>query len=142
MFKNQNWESFAGIVVGVFILSFVILGIVNIITFSLDNSNSYLASTKAASITSNAYKIFNTLDTTGLNSGEEFYIYKNSSTNSFSFLSGASNSSYMYVNDAMEYISDVNTYDWTIYVLKGIVYKKDSFLSELDTIVEITTSVY
>jgi len=142
MFKNQNWESFAGIVVGVFILSFVILGIVNIITFSLDNSNTYLANAKAASITSNAYKIFDTLDSSGLNSGEEFYIYKDSSTNSFSFLSGAVNNTYMYVDDAMELISDINTYEWTIYVLKGIVYKKDSFLWEVDTIVEITTSVY
>jgi len=142
MFKNQKGESFAGILVWVFILSFVILWIVNIITFSLDSSNAYVAENRSHNITSNAYRIFDSLDSSSLVSWEEFYIYKDNSSGNFSFLTWATNESYRFIDDSMEYISDINTYEWTIYVLKWIIYKKDSFLWEVDTIVEINTSIY
>lgn len=83
MKKSKNAESFAGIIVWVFILSFVILGIVNILTYSISLSNEYEEANRILILKQNLSNAIQKTDTSMLQENEIFYIHKNKATSEF-----------------------------------------------------------
>jgi len=142
MFTTRRAESFAWIIVWVFILWFVLLGIVNLLIFTTESSQGYTDDNRMRNLENNAYSIAQKLDFSSLSSWEEFYIHKNTASWSFDIYTGLTNESYKYVNETWEYIADITTYNDTIYVVSWTVYKKMSPSWWENIIYDIQASIY
>jgi len=114
MKKVIKAESFVGIIIGVFILSFILLGIWNLMFHSRDVIVSYQRVQKADVLKANIANIIKGIDTDNIKENEVFYIYKNSGTNHFEAFTGTLNAWYKYINEYGANIN-VNTYQWDVY---------------------------
>ncbi|NDK09895.1 hypothetical protein GW846_03890 [Candidatus Gracilibacteria bacterium] len=112
---NTKAESFVGIVVGVFILSFVMLGIINILIFSTDLTVKYNDNNRTQVLKQNISNAVKNTDTSLLQEKEVFYVYKNIATKEYEIFTGATNERYKYINEQGEFIADINSYDGDIY---------------------------
>jgi len=77
MLENKKAESFVGIIVWVFILSFVMLGIINILIFSTDVTTKYNEANRVQILRQNLTNVIKNIDTSMLSENEIFYIHKN-----------------------------------------------------------------
>lgn len=123
MFTNTRAESFVGIIVWIFILSFVILWITNLLIASQGMSEDFNQDSTLVHLQQNSYNILDSLDLSILNSGENFYLYKNIPLREYQVLTGASNLSFQYIDAHMQHVSDISSYQEDIYTLTGQVYK-------------------
>ncbi len=115
MLQSTKAESFVGIVVWVFILSFVILGIVNILIFSTDVTARYNESNRIQILKQNITHAIKNIDTSNLNENEIFYVHKNRAANMFEIYTWSVNEHYKYIDEIWETIPDINTFDGDIY---------------------------
>lgn len=124
MFKNKKAESFAWIIVWVFILSFVILWIVNIITYSRNSVGWFETENIVANLKMNYESIIKSsdIDFTWMSSGDEFYLEKNPSLLTYTFLSWAIHTDHQYVDSIWIHITDTSTYEGDIYIAKWVFY--------------------
>lgn len=134
MKKSQNAESFVGIIVWVFILSFVILWIVNILVFSTDLTTKYNDANRIDILTKNITNIARNMDTSQVKENEIFYIHKNTSAHTYEIYTGSLNENYKYINEIWETIWDNNTYtsdtDDTYTQILWIAANDTSFLNQ------------
>lgn len=142
MFTSTRAESFAGIIVWVFILGFVLLWIVQLLIFMTDTSTSYTEQNRIENLRKNIYEVLEKFDLENISSWEEIFIHKDTLWWIFRILTGSMNSSYQYVDEFWNHIPDINNYDDSIYILKWIVYKKDSFFGSQDTIYSVDVQAY
>lgn len=77
MKKTQKAETFAGIIIWVFILSFVMLWIVSILNFSWDITKKYDIENRKLVLTQNLKRITQRIDTSELSQNELFFLNKN-----------------------------------------------------------------
>ena len=77
MKKTQKAETFAGIIIWVFILSFVMLWIVSILNFSWDITKKYDTENRKLVLTQNLKRITQRIDTSELSQNELFFLNKN-----------------------------------------------------------------
>jgi len=114
MKKTIKAESLMEIIIGVFILSFVLLWIWNIMFYSKDIISNYQDIQKINILENNTLNIIKSIDTDNINENETFYIYKNNASKIFEVFTWASNEEYKYIN---EYWNKVNTgsFEWNIY---------------------------
>ena len=132
MFKNNRAESFAWIIVWVFILAFVILWIVNIITYSRDSVWWFETDNILANLKMNYESIIGStnIDFSWLSNGDEFYIEKDPILQTYSLLTWATNSDYQYVDSLWVHVPDTLTYEWNIYIAKWIFYWNSTIIAE------------
>ena len=77
MKKTQKAETFAGIIIWVFILSFVMLWIVSILNFSWDITKKCDIENRKLVLTQNLKRITQRIDTSELSQNELFFLNKN-----------------------------------------------------------------
>jgi len=114
MKKVIKAESFVGIIIGVFILSFILLGIWNLMFHSRDVIVSYQRVQKTDVLKANIANIVKAINTDNIMENEVFYIYKNEGTNNFEAFTGTLNAGYKYIDEYGTNVN-VNSYEWDIY---------------------------
>lgn len=125
MRTQRKAESFAGIVVWVFILSFVILGIINILIFSTDITASYNEANRVQVLRQNLTETIKKIDTSMVQENEIFYLHKNRATWEYEVYTGTTNERYKYIDELGDTIPDISTY-------KGDVYTQVLLMSQED----------
>lgn len=128
MKKTQNAESFAGIIVWVFILSFVVLGIVSVLNYSIRLTEQYEDSNRILILKQNITNAVKKTDTSMLTQNEIFYLHKNRATSELEVIrpqvcidelpvweDESSCHFYRYIDETWETISDITTHEWSIY---------------------------
>lgn len=115
MLASRKAESFVGIVVWVFILSFVMLGIVNILIFSTDVTAKYNESNRIQVLKQNLTNVIKNIDTSGIEENEVFYVHKNRAADVFEIYTGSTNENYKYIDELGNTISDISTFEGDIY---------------------------
>ena len=119
MIQSRKAESFVWIIVWVFILAFVMLGIINILVFSTDVTARYNETNRIQVLKQNLTNIIKNIDTSGLQENEIFYLHKNRSTtlgaSSFDIYTWSLNENYQFIDELWDYIPDINTFQWDIY---------------------------
>ncbi len=119
MLTSHKAESFVGIVVWVFILSFVILWIVNILVFSTDTTAKYNETNRIQVLKQNLTRVVKKLDTSLLEENEIFYLHKNRASDplnpKYEIFTGATNENYKYIDELGSTIDNLATFEWDIY---------------------------
>lgn len=117
MLQTRKAESFVGIIVWVFILAFVMLGIVNILIFSTDVTTKYNETNRIQVLKQNLTNIVKSIDTSTLRENEIFYVHKNRASwgNKYEVFTGSTNESYKYIDELWNTITDINLYEGDIY---------------------------
>ena len=115
MLHNYKAESFVWIVVWVFILSFVILWIVNILIFSTDTTTQYNETSRIQVLKQNVTRVIKTIDTSILQENEIFYLHKNRAASTYEIYTGSTNENYKYIDELWDTIPDINNYEGDIY---------------------------
>lgn len=115
MKNSKKAESLAWIIIWVFILSLTLVWIANIVTFSQQSLYEISEKKNLQWLNSTANTLVEKLDTQYINVGENFYMYKNTSTNNYDVFTGATNQSYQYINNNWEYVDDISSYSGAVY---------------------------
>ncbi len=115
MLQSRKAESFVGIMVWIFILSFVILGIVNILVFSSSVTIKYNEANRIYILKQNLTNIIREMDTSHLKENEIFYVHKNRVSRSYEIYTGSTNEHYKYIDELGNTIDDVGNYDGDVY---------------------------
>lgn len=118
MLRSHKAESFVGIVVWVFILSFVVLWIVNILIFSSDTTTKYNETNRIQVLKQNLTNAIKQTNTSALRENEIFYLHKNRAdgiNGKYEIYTGATNENYKYVDELWNTIEDITTFSWDIY---------------------------
>lgn len=116
MIKNTFWESLVWIIIWVFILSFIILWVTNMLINSKSIIDTYENKKIISILKNNTRNIVKNINTDSIKETELFYIHKDDAfTNNFLVFTWTINAWYKYINQNWDNISDVENYDWNIY---------------------------
>jgi len=144
MKKQQNAESFAWIIVWVFILSFVVLGIVNILTYSIRLTNDYEDANRILILKQNISNAVKRTDTSMLEQNELFYLHKNRATSEYEVirpdLCTEDCQFYRYIDAQWNTISDITSHEWDIYSHLLWVSTEDTSLWDANQIIRASIS--
>ncbi len=135
--KNINWESLIWIIIAVSILWFVIMWIVNIISYSDDVSSDYETKSNINLIKDNSLTIVKKLNLSQINEWESFYLYKDTLNKEFTIFTWSSNEQYKYIDKTWENIN-ISTFSWEIYERVIILEKKD--LANFDNVINVNVT--
>jgi hypothetical protein len=135
MLANQKWESFVGIVVWVFILSFVVLAIANLIIYSSNLTTFYTDNARVGVLKESLGNIVSKIDTSQIRENEIFYIYRNESTNNYEVLTGTTNEWFRYIDKFGNHVPDVVAFQDDIYARILWTEREDTTLTDQDQIV-------
>lgn len=128
MKKNKNWDTLAWIIIWIFILSFSLLWIMNILNFNRDTYESYDESINNYILKANSKNILSKLDLSKLNNNENFYIYRDDISKEFKILTWSVNKSYAYIDYLWNKV-DPSKNLWKTY--KSIFTKKSDILKHI-----------
>lgn len=98
MKNNKKADTIAWIIIAVFILSFALLWIVNVLDYNKDIWYNYEKETDSYILKSNSENILKKLNTWDIEEDEKFYIYKDDVTKEYKIFTWASNEQYKYVD--------------------------------------------
>ncbi len=98
MKNNKRADTIAWIIIAVFILSFAMLGIVNVLDYNQSVSDNYEKETDLYILKSNSDNILKRLNIDWIQENEKFYVFKDQSTNEYKVLTWATNEKYKYVD--------------------------------------------
>ncbi len=115
MKNNKRADTIAWIIIAVFILSFAMLWIVNVLDYNQNISQNYEKETDTYILKSNSENILNRLNVDKIQENEKFYIYKNTASGEFLIMTWAANESYKYVD------KDWNNVDPNLYKGKTFI---------------------
>lgn len=119
MIQTTKAESFVWIVVWVFILTFVMLWIINILIFSTDVTARYNETNRVQILKQNLTNIVKDIDTSGLRENEVFYVHKNRVSlpwqNTYEIYTWSVNQWYRYIDELWNTVSDIDLFQWDIY---------------------------
>lgn len=135
---NKKAESLAGIIIWVFILSITLLGIANIVAFSQESLYEVSQKMNIQSLNSTANTLSEYIDSSSVNVGEDFYIFKNTSTNTFEIFTGAVNQNYQNIDKNGEYVDDISTYSGAVYSRIFTLTARENFASGDIDIIDFT----
>ena len=113
--KNKNAWSLIEILIWVFILSFIIIWIWNLIWNSKIMMNDFSKKMDLEILTMNSYNIVDNLNLDNLPDVAVFYIYKNKNTKTFDVFVWEHNYEYKYINKYWEKVENIHTYNNDIY---------------------------
>ncbi len=135
---NKKAESLAGIIIWVFILSITLLGIANIVAFSQESLYEVSQKMNIQSLNSTANTLSEYIDSSSVNVGEDFYIFKNTSTNTFEIFTGAVNQNYQNIDKNGEYVDDISIYSGAVYSRIFTLTARENFASGDIDIIDFT----
>lgn len=140
MIQTRKAESFVWIIVWVFILAFVMLGIVNILIFSTDITTKYNETNRIQVLKQNLTHIIKELDTSALRENEIFYVHKNRASwwNKYEIYTGSTNENYKYIDELGNTISDLSLYEWDIYSQVLWVSNEDITFLEQNQVIRVS----
>lgn len=115
MIKNNFWESLIWIIVWVFILSFVILWISNLLIKSKDTINKFKNKNNISILKINTINVIKKLDTSNILENEIFYLYKDNATKEFKILTWTTNVNSKYIDKNWNRVNDLANFEWSIY---------------------------
>jgi len=115
MIKNEKWESLVWIIIGIAMLSFCILWILNVINYSINLIDSFDKNIKLTILKDNVSHIMSKIDTSNVGENEIFYIYKNSTGSVFEVFTWATNIAYKYIDENGDKVDDIVNFEWPIY---------------------------
>jgi len=136
MIKNKKWESLVWIVIWVFILSFVILWIANLLIQNTIVINTYEDKRDISIIKANTTNVIKNTDTSAIKENEIFYLYKNKTTKAFEVSTWSSN--YKYIDRLWDNIDDVVAFNWNIYSRVLWVERDDDSIWEQHQIIRVS----
>ncbi len=115
MIKNNLWESLVWIIIWVFILSFIILWVSNLLINSKKIIEDYDNIKTINILVNNTNNILTKLDTSILQENDYFYLYKDKTYKNFLIFTWTINESYKYINKYWDHIENIDLYNWDIY---------------------------
>lgn len=115
MIENKKWESLVWIVIWILLLTFVILGLYNLILYSENTNITFEENSVKWVLKDNATSIIYNIDIDWINEWSGFYIFKNNWTKNFEIFTWASNIKYKYIDKYWEivgtWVTDRNIYE-------------------------------
>jgi hypothetical protein len=132
--QGNAGETLISIVVGVFILSLVLFGVMNLLVHNYTVEDDYARNNKIHLLELNAASLIRRLDTSSGPEKEVFYIYKDTATKEFKIFTGASNIAYGYINSYGDTITNTGSYS-------GALYLRTFFLDQSDTSLSVGNQV-
>lgn len=126
MIKNNNAESLVWIIIWVFILSFIVLWVTNLLINSKDIVDTYDNKKIINLLKNNTENIIKEIDTSAIQESEIFYLHKNNSTYEFEVFTWTTNAEYKYID---KYWTKVNDLTWTT----DTIYSRTLLLERDDT---------
>jgi hypothetical protein len=124
---SRRGETLVSVVVGTLILALVISGIAAMLSGNASLETDYQKNNAMLLMQASAANIVRKTDTSALNEGDAFYVWKDSATQTFRILTGASNANYEYVNSFGE-LTNSGTSKEPVYIRSFLVEKKDPSL--------------
>ncbi|MBP8016683.1 hypothetical protein KAZ01_01625 [Candidatus Gracilibacteria bacterium] len=126
MITNKKGDNLISVLIGTFIIAIIILGIINILSSNYVIEDDYSRSNKILLLQYNTTNIVRALDTSFLNEGDIFYIYKDVENKNFLIKTGIGNEQYKYINEFGDNISNTGTYASTMFARMLYVQKNDT----------------
>lgn len=115
MKKNIKAESLAGVIIWIFILGITLIGIGNIVSFSQESIYETKLKTDILSLQRSANILKNHIDSSHIQPGETFYLYKNVSGSSYDVFTGATNETYKHIDVEWNWVSDISNFSWVLF---------------------------
>ncbi len=137
MIKNKLWESMVTVIVSVFILSFLLLAIANIVAQSSNISDEYKIEKNINLLKSNTYNIINKLDISIYSSWEILYLYKDNINKEYKLFTWTTNQKYQYIDKYWEYISNTWTYEWIFFSRSIKIERKEEIENKINNFILI-----
>lgn len=137
MIKNKLWESMVTVIVSVFILSFLLLAIANIVAQSSNISDEYKIEKNINLLKSNTYNIINKLDISIYSSWEILYLYKDNMNKEYKLFTWTTNQKYQYIDKYWEYISNTWTYEWIFFSRSIKIERKEEIENNINNFILI-----
>ena len=137
MIKNKLWESMVTVIVSVFILSFLLLAIANIVAQSSNISDEYKIEKNINLLKSNTYNIINKLDISIYSSWEILYLYKDNINKEYKLFTWTTNQKYQYIDKYWEYISNTWTYEWIFFSRSIKIERKEEIENNINNFILI-----
>lgn len=123
---SQKGESLVGIIIGVTILSFAVIWIMNLIFQSQNVIDNFNENRNIELIEDNALVIWKKIDTSLVLEDEIFYIYKDNINKTYQIYTGTINDGYKYIDENGNHISNTWSYDGQLYERTYILKRKQS----------------
>ncbi|NVP17603.1 hypothetical protein HUU51_02695 [Candidatus Gracilibacteria bacterium] len=98
MKNNKKADTIAGIIIAVFILSFAMLGIVNVLDYNQNITSNYEKETDLYILKSNSESIIKRLNIDHIQQDEKFWIRRNEATQRYEVVTGTGNEYLKYVD--------------------------------------------
>jgi hypothetical protein len=124
MIENKNWESLVWIIVWILLLSFVILGLYNLIIYSESTNINFGENSVKWILKENTINIIYKIGIDWVNEWSGFYIYKDNMAKEFKVFTWSDNIKYKYIDKNWELI-DTWVTDTPIFEREVIVDKID-----------------
>lgn len=126
MKNSKTAESFAGIIIGVFILSIALLWIANVVSFSQQSLYEIRTEMDILGLKQWANKIVELIDSTDLVEWETFYMHKDTTNSYYYILTWSTNETYKHVDARGEWVNDIASFSGVIYEREFILEKRIS----------------
>lgn len=138
MIKNTSWESLVWIIIWVFILSFIIIWITNLLINSKDIINKYENKKTISILKNNTENIIQKIDISKVNETEIFYLYKDNTVNEYKIFTWTINDEYKYIDTYWNKIDDLINFEWHIYSRLLLVERDDNIVWDNHQIIKIS----
>lgn len=115
MIKNNFWESLIWVIIWIFILSFIVLWITNLLINSQNIIDTYENKKIINLIKNNSENVLKKINTENIQETEVFYLYKDILNKEFLIFTGSSNIWYKYIDEFGNKIDDLESFSWDIY---------------------------
>jgi len=116
MNKNKKADSLVWIVIWIFILSFILVWMINVLWYSKDISFNYENKIEKNLLETNSQNIISKLDTSVLDKQEEFYVFKDSLNKEFKIMTWSINKKYAYIDRLWNFTS--SWAEWKVFERK------------------------
>ena len=135
MINNKKAETLLSVIIWVFILTFVLLWITNLMIENNIIVDKFNKTRDINILKQNSISIIKNIDTSNIPENSIFYIYKNKINNNFE-IKDSSKPKYKYVDRFWDYISDLNTYEWNIYSRIFYLERDDNSLWDVHQVIK------
>lgn len=120
---SKKGESLVWIIIGVTILSFVLVWIMNLVFQSQDVVDNFQSNRDLSLLEENALLIGNAIDTSFVMENEVFYVERNTTNNTYYIYTGSLSEWYKYIDSMGNTISNTGSYTW-IYYKRSLTLKR------------------
>ena len=135
MINNKKAETLMSVIIWVFILTFVLLWITNLMIESNIIVDKFNKTRDINILKQNSINIIKNIDTSNIPENSIFYIYRDKSNNKFE-IKDSNEPEYKYVDKFWDYISDLNTYEWNIYSRIFYLERDDNSLWDVHQVIK------